>query len=202
MRPSAWGYLNLSHRKAAADACAKVLNLRKQYPNAFTNGTFSVQITTNDWNAGRRIALTHADLNMVALGNFNASANITAYPNFPKTGNWYNLLTGETLNVTNTSMSVSMTPGQLLVYTDRVITESPKITYDAECEVYPTIATDKVTISTSATVSSVKVYNLQGTLIKNVANEAEISVASFIPGMYLMEVITTNGKSIHKIIRQ
>ena len=202
MRPSAWGYLNLSHRKAAADACAKVLNLRKQYPNAFTNGTFSVQITTNDWNAGKRIALTHADLNMVALGNFNASANITAYPNFPKTGNWYNLLTGETLNVTNTSMSVSMTPGQLLVYTDRVITESPKITYDAECEVYPTIATDKVTISTSATVSSVKVYNLQGTLIKNVTNEAEISVAGFISGMYLMEVITTNGKSIHKIIRQ
>jgi hypothetical protein len=99
-------------------------------------------------------------------------------------------------------MSVSMTPGQLLVYTDRVITESPKITYDAECEVYPTIATDKVTISTSATVSSVKVYNLQGALIKSITNEAEISVAGFIPGMYLMEVITTNGKSIHKIIRQ
>ena len=119
---------------------SKIITLRKLYPTAFTQGNFSLNIGSGDWANGRRIALAHNDLNMVVLGNFQADASITANPNFSKTGTWYNALTGAELNVTNTSMTINMQPGQLLIYTDRKIdfpnnVENPE--YKSDVLVYP-----------------------------------------------------------------
>ncbi len=203
-KPSAWGWLNLTHRKAASDACAKILNLRKLYPTAFTNGTCALNVSVSDWNAGRRIALTHSDLDMVVLGNFNASATITGNPNFQKTGTWYNLLTGEPLNVTNTAMTITMQPGELLIYTDRQIDLPNGISQIGaypDCEVYPSIASDKVYISTEGTVRNVIVYNLQGATIKSVTNKTEVDISDLAKGLYFIEVNTLDGRSIHKIIK-
>ena len=203
-KPSAWDWLNLAHRKAASDACAKIITLRKQYPTAFTQGTFSFNIATADWNTGRRIALTHADLNMIALGNFNASATITATPNFPKTGIWYNLLTGEQLNVTNTAMTVSMPAGSLLIYTDRQINLSTGINdvVQNNTSVYPTETVDKVHVSTPEQVKKINVYNMQGALLKSAINSTEISLQEFTTGVYILEVTTLDGKAIYRIIKQ
>jgi len=204
-KPSAWDWLNLAHRKAASDACAKIITLRKQYPTAFTNGTFSLKIATADWNAGRRIALTHADLNMVVLGNFNASATINATPNFPKTGIWYNLLTGEQLNVTNTAMTISMPAGSLLIYTDRTtnvstgINDTPAV---SSTTVFPTETTDKVYITTPGTVTETSIYNMLGSKLKTITNSSEISLQNLGTGIYILEVNTSEGKSIHRIIKQ
>jgi len=204
-KPSAWGWLNLAHRKAASDACAKILTLRKLYPTAFTYGTSTLNIGTADWAVGRRIALAHTDLNMVVLGNFNVSGTITAYPNFPKTGTWYNLLTGEALNVTNTSMTISMSPGDLLIYTDRVINLPNAINApiaQIDCNVYPSVTKSSVFISTSSDVRAVYMYNLQGSLVKTVSNTKEVDVTNLNKGLYIMEISTLEGKSIHKIIKE
>jgi len=203
-KPAAWDWLNLAHRKAASDACAKIISLRKTYPTAFTTGTFTLSIGLNDWNSGRRIALTSSDLNMIALGNFNASATITATPNFPKTGIWYNLLTGEQLNVTNTAMTMSMQAGDLLIYTDK----APNVVNGIDdhkisnYSISPTITEDKVYITSSGGVNHVNVYNTEGSLIKTATNVTEIEVRNFPKGIYLLEVKTAEGKSLHKIIKQ
>ena len=203
-KPAAWDWLNLAHRKAASDACAKIISLRKTYPTAFTTGTFTLSIGLNDWNSGRRIALTSSDLNMIALGNFNASATITATPNFPKTGIWYNLLTGEQLNVSNTTMTMSMQAGDLLIYTDK----APNVVNGIDdhkisnYSISPTITEDKVYITSSGGVNHVNVYNTEGSLIKTATNVTEIEVRNFPKGIYLLEVKTAEGKSLHKIIKQ
>jgi len=204
-KPSAWSWLNLPHRKAAADACAKIMTLRKLYPTAFTQGTFALNIAVPDWNAGRRIVLTHADLNMVVLGNFNASATITATTGFPKTGIWYNLLTGEQLNVTNTSMTISMPAGQLLIYTDRSISLPNGIndpTVQNSISVFPTATTGMLTITSPYPVTRVTVYSLQGTLVKTETSTNTTDVSTLTNGVYILEVTTLQGKSIHKIIKQ
>ena len=204
-KPSAWGWLNLAHRKAASDACAKIMTLRKMYPTAFTQGTFELNIAIADWNLGRRIGLTHSDLDMVVLGNFNASATINATPNFPKTGIWYNLLTGDQLNVTNTSMTISMPAGELLVFTDRSISLPNGIndpTIQNSISVFPTETTGPVYITSPYEVKGVNVYSLQGSLIKAVTNTNTMDVSTLTKGVYIMEVITFQGKSIHKIIKQ
>ncbi|MGB4415366.1 MAG: alpha-amylase family glycosyl hydrolase, partial [Paludibacter sp.] len=204
-KPSAWGWLNLAHRKAAYDASAKIITLRKMYPAAFTQGNFSMQISYNDWNAGRRIALTHADLNMVALGNFRTDASISANPNFQKTGTWYNLITGEALNVTNTSMTIGMQPGELLIYTDRIINFNSAVDQlpdNADCTVYPTTTEGKVFISTQSNVKSVKIYNLQGALMKIETNKTELDLTDMSKGLYLFEIATGNGRYVYKIIKE
>lgn len=204
-KSSAWGYLTLTHRKAAADACAKVISLKKLYPNAFTQGTYTINVSQSDWNTGRRIALSHADLSMIMLGNFNASATITASPNFPKTGIWYNLLTGEELNVTNTSMTISMQAGDLLLYTDRKVNftsavNNPKTSL--QFNVFPTVTAGKVYVTTPNVVKEIKVYNMQGLLLKTVANQTEVDLATLSTGIYLMEVSTIDGKESCKIVKQ
>ncbi len=200
----AWSWLSLAHRKAAYDASSKIMTLRKMYPTAFTSGTYALNIGINDWNAGRRIALAHTDLNMVVLGNFNAGASITANPNFPKTGIWYDLLTGNQLNVTNTGMTITMQPGDLLIYTDRVV-NLPNGVSDintSNISVFPTKTTDKVYISSPSQVKSISVYNLQGKLIKAEYNNTEIGLSEISKGIYILEVIAFDGSKVQKIIKE
>lgn len=204
-KPSAWGWLSLAHRKAAYDASSKIITLRRLYPNAFTQGSFALNIAYSDWNQGRRIALTHSDLNMVALGNFNASAPISALPNFPKAGTWYELLTGEVLNVTNTNMSISMSAGDLKIYTDRIVntgTAVKEVKMDINCTVYPGVTTGKLWITTATEVGKVNIYNVQGALQSTYSNVTEIDASGLASGIYLMEVNTTEGKAIRKFIKK
>ena len=204
-KPSAWSYLNLAHRKAAYDASSKVISLRRLYPDAFTTGSFSLQVAEADWNAGRRIALTHADLNMVVLGNFRTDAGISANPSFQKTGTWYELLSGETLNVTNTSMAIDIPTGGLKIYTDRRIifnTAVDELEVNTDCEVYPTTTEGRLFIATDSELKAVKIYDLQGALQMQLSNKKEIDIDQLNNGLYLMEVTTNKAKSVHKIIKK
>ncbi|HPT43118.1 MAG TPA: alpha-amylase family glycosyl hydrolase [Paludibacteraceae bacterium] len=204
-KPSAWSWLSLAHRKAAYDASSKVITLRKLYPNAFTQGTFSMQIAASDWNQGRRIALTHSDLSMVALGNFNASAPITALPNFPKAGTWYELLSGEVLNVTNTNMTISMNAGELKIYTDRIVntgTDVKEVKMDINCTIFPGVTTDKLWISSTTEIGTVNIYNIQGALQSTYSNKSEIDASGLASGIYLLEINTAEGKAIRKFIKK
>ena len=204
-KPSAWSYLNLAHRKAAYDAASKIISLRRLYPDAFTTGSFSLQVAEADWNAGRRIALTHADLNMVALGNFRTDAGISANPSFQKTGTWYELLSGETLNVTNTSMAIDIPAGGLKIYTDRKIifnTAVDELEVNTDCEVYPTTTEGRLFIATDSELKAVKIYDLQGALQMQLSNKKEIDIDQLNNGLYLMEVTTNKAKSVHKIIKK
>ena len=204
-KPSAWSYLNLAHRKAAYDMSSKIITLRKLYPTAFTQGNFALNIGSSDWANGRRIALTHNDLNMVVLGNFQPDASITANPNFPKTGMWYELLTGQELNVTNAQMTMNMQKGQLLIYTDRKVDIGSGVnTVKAEinCTIHPNVTTGKVWISTTSEVRNVNIYNVHGALQLNRSNTSEIDASDLSSGMYLMEIVTDEGKAIEKFVKR
>lgn len=204
-KPSAWSYLNLAHRKAAYDMSSKIITLRKMYPEAFTQGNFSLNIGSNDWSNGRRIALTHSDLNMVVLGNFQPDAGITANPNFPKTGMWYELLTGQELNVTNVQMTMNMQKGQLLIYTDRKIntgTTNRNVKYNVEFSLYPNITDGKMWVTTSTDVNNMSIYNMQGAVIRTYSNTNEVDVSDISAGMYFMEINTDEGKGIQKFMKK
>ena len=204
-KPNPFGWLNLPHRKQAYNDAAKILNMRKQYPNAFINGSYQLNVGASDWDAGKRIALTHNDLNMITLGNFKASTAVTANPNFSKTGIWYELMTGEELNVSNTNMTMNLQSGELRIYTDRKI-NLPKgldpVNPDISTSVYPTFTKDKIYIKSGSMVHSIAVYNMQGALVKqeSIVNEADLSSLSL--GIYIIKVNTDAGNSVHRVIKQ
>lgn len=203
-KPSAWGWLDLTHRKAAYDNCSKILNLRKNYSNAFTNGTWAYSVGVSDWSQGRRIALTHSDLDIVVLGNFDAANTVTANPSFQKTGTWYELLTGSQLNVTDVNMALQLASGEVRVYTDRLIsfTGVKNVKKDIDCKIYPSVTKGKIWIEAPTQVQSVKVFNMQGALQMTSENSSVIDATNLGAGLYFMEVYTNEGKSVQKFVKQ
>jgi 1,4-alpha-glucan branching enzyme len=204
--PARWDFLSNPGRLALHDVYSTVINFRNQHSDLFSNPTnWNWQVTTSDWSTGRRIFLTNDTITAIILGNFTGTQTVTATPNFSKTGIWYNLLTGEQLNVTNTAMTISMPAGSLLIYTDRTtnvstgINDTPAV---SSTTVFPTETTDKVYITTPGTMTKATVYNMQGSKLKEVTNTNEISLQNFGPGIYILEVNTSEGKSIHRIIKE
>jgi hypothetical protein len=182
------------------------MNFRNQYSDLFANpSSWNWQVSTSDWNNGRRIYLTNGSMNVIILGNFTGTGSIITYPNFPKTGTWYELLTGNQLNVTNTTIPVTLSQSELRIYTDQKVTlpngiSAPK--YDSDCTIYPSVTNQFVTVSSTSAVNSVKVYNLQGSLLQSFNNKTEIDISNLSNGLYLLEVNTLQGRSIHKIVKE
>ena len=215
-------YSKYEERREAYHATAKILNLRKQFPNAFDYGNCGLNVGYDDWNHGRRIAIEHTDLNMVVVGNFKTDGDalggvIDAYPNFPKTGTWHELLTGATLQITSTgdytNPTLKMQPGEVRIYTDRKITtpglpdipdqpnslQNPK--RDNDTFVYPTVTQGKVYISTGKIVNNIAVYNVQGKLAGVFAANSDIDLSALANGLYFIELNTSEGKSVHKVVK-
>ena len=204
-KPPVWDWLNLPHRKAAYDTSSKIINLRRMFPNAFTQGNFSLNIGTGDWENGRRIALTHSDLNLVVLGNFKPADAITAYPNFSKTGLWYNVLNGETLNVTNTNMTLQIPAGQVLIFADRDVTNGTGVENPADETknfLYPTVTSGKVYIATNTYQHEIKVFNTQGKLLQTIYNDREIDLSVYDAGVYFISMSSDKGIVTGKVIKQ
>ncbi len=177
--------------------------MRTKYPTVFSEGTTTVEASTAYWINGRKITVVNPDLNIIAIGNFDASATITATPGFTKTGVWYEYLTGESIDIKNVNKTVSLAPGEVRIYTDKLI-DMPvgvkEISQDEPfCSVYPTIAEDYVYIHSNNEIQVVNIYNMQGVLLQQESNANQISVKALDKGYYIMQVILDNGTSIHKI---
>ncbi|MFW5758269.1 MAG: T9SS type A sorting domain-containing protein, partial [Bacteroidota bacterium] len=80
---------------------------------------------------------------------------------------------------------------------------SAEINQEQEIEIYPNPAKDNVKIFASNFMESVNLLNLNGEYIfgrKQIENhETNLNVESLKPGMYILEVVTRNGTSKHKI---
>lgn len=200
-KPSAWGWLNLALHKKVYDKCSKIISLKKGYSRAFIEGNFDLQISSSDWTNGKRIALTHSDLNMIMVGNFLPNST-TVYPGFSKTGIWYELLSGEILNVSDQNMNLQLGGGEVQIYTDRTITGVNNKTVAVDCTIYPSVTKGNIWIMAGSNIMSVKIFNMQGALQNIFYNTNTINASSLTTGMYLMEIDTEQGKSVQKFIKQ
>ncbi len=115
-KPIKWNYLQNANRKALHDVYEDLLRLRNQpaYLGTFTTGTinYSLAATNIKW-----LNVSSPALDVVVIGNFDvipATANVT----FPATGTWYSYLTDSSTNITSTTVSVTLQPGEYYVFTN------------------------------------------------------------------------------------
>ena len=204
--PARWDYLTNTSRLGLHDVYSKIMNFRNLYSDLFSNPTsWNWQVTTSDWTNGRKIFLTNGAISAVILGNFTGTGPITVTPNFSKTGIWYNLFTGEQLNVTNTAMPITLQLSNFLIFTDQPVSLPNGITnpiVQNDISVFPTETTGMVYITSPQEVKSVKVYSIQGSLVTTIEKSTTVNVSNLTKGVYILEVNTFQGKSIHKIIKQ
>jgi len=215
--PIPWGWLEGEERQRAFVGSAKSINLRKQFPRAFTEGVFSFNIAENHWNTGRRIALSHSDLEMIALGNFRADSEIEVTPHFPRPGVWYELMSGAELYVQNIDTTLTMSPGKLWIFTDREITLPEKLhRFDnpdefvseepvdtrPERPFISSVVTDWININTKSTIERVVVYDARGNMVMEDRSGAhQIDASRLTSGMYIVSVWSSAGVTRQKIIK-
>lgn len=199
--PFTENWLDIPARRAGYDNSALILHLRKAYPNAFNSGTVELNVGQSDWTQGRRIAIKHSDINIITVGNFQPAATITSAPNFTKTGTWYELLTGEELNVTSTSMTLSIAPGEVRIYTDRkpVVGIEDNVV-DGSLNIK--VEDNKLSVLTSEYVKNISVYNLQGVLVAKASNTSEINIGNIIRGYYIVKVDYDGASVSQKFVKK
>jgi len=116
-KPIRWDYLQQPARKQLYDLHAKLLKLRRDFQNVF----ISSNITHNLASAFKTLQLTHADLNITVVGNFDVNT-ASSQVSFQHAGTWYNYLTGETIVATGQPQQVTLNAGEYRYYIDRNLT--------------------------------------------------------------------------------
>ena len=115
-QPPDWQYMSDPNRAALYSMYAKLIHY-KINNTVFTTTNFTHSL------AGpvKTIQLLGTDgTDVEVVGNFDV-VSITSNITFPSTGTWYDNITGNTLNVTNTTMSITLAPGEYHLYSNTAL---------------------------------------------------------------------------------
>jgi len=201
-KPVLWEYYDIPERKMLYDTYFKLNKLREYYGDALVNQSYwDMQIAYGNWSAGRRIRLNSPDLKMVIVGNFNPTGTATTNPNFPTTGAWYDLMTGETMNVTDVNMTISLEAGKFKALTNKKI--DFHLGMDAIYKEKPGLkqTPDYITIVTEESVIAAKIYTINGILLKHIPSENTISITNLPKGCYILNVQLSGQNVTFKFIK-
>jgi hypothetical protein len=115
-KPPLWNYMSVPARLHLFKVYAALIKLKLTYP-VFTTTNYNVDMS----NVVKKLWLVSpggpGSFDAQAIGNFDVGVQ-TASPYFQHTGWWYDYFSGDSFNVTNASMTITMQPGEYHLYTD------------------------------------------------------------------------------------
>ncbi len=109
-KPIRWDYYENSDRNRLYKTMGAIIKLKKY--GAFSTRNYSLSVS----NYTKRINLYDDSMNVVIIGNFQVTSQ-SINPNFPSTGKWYDYLSGDSINVSDPSASIALSPGEYHIYT-------------------------------------------------------------------------------------
>ncbi|PWH83527.1 alpha-amylase [Algibacter marinivivus] len=137
--------------------------------------------------------------NVIVIANFSVT-NQTISPNFPYSGDWYDLMdesnTPATINGSITS--INLNPGEFRVYGNQVSTLSVgKINADIELKIFPNPANHSFSINKN--ISKLDIYNITGKLIKTFQGDFRkgnaFDISNLKQSIYLVKIINNLGET-------
>lgn len=159
-----------------------------------------MQVSSSDWDKGRRICIEHPDMDMVIIGNF-TSAPIAMKPLFPKSGSWNDPFS-------QWSQSVSDADKQVLSFTlpahsFRLFTRKSSSTANEGIKTeYPISIhrdNDHVFVQSSQPVERIDIYSITGLKVRIIRNTSEFSLSGLSSGLYFVTVHTNQTTSSIKL---
>ena len=194
-KPVHWDYFDSAPRRELYETYTKLLSLRNQHPLMFSQPTgWDFKAAFVNWSAGRREYLTDGTLSTIIVANYTGTA-ITCYPLFTKTGNWYDLITGEALNVTDVAMTLSLAPGEFRVFTDQFVNGLEEKKLEKNSILYPNPTVGTIGFY-GPEVASAEIFALNGTKVLQLnINNQQADVSSLPAGLYICRLHQTNGKT-------
>lgn len=208
-KPLHWDYINNTDRALLFQVFAKLIYLKKKYP------VFSTTDFTQSLNGEIKwLKLNLNGENVLIAGNF-GMASVSAVLDFQKTGIWYDYFGQKSLNVTATSQSILLAPGEYKVYSTQnygaqVITDiEDELVDTGKLLIGPNPATDYIRVKSEQKTRSISVYNILGIktkefILSNVpGGEDELYIGDLHPGIYFLQVWNVDGQTIiRKLIKR
>lgn len=205
-KPIRWDYLQNPNRKRISEVVSILGWLKNTQPSYSTsNYTYSVA------GAVKLYKVTDASLNTVCVANFNIKTD-SIIPLFQHTGWWYDVMTNDSILVSDASQKVVLGPGAYRFYIDKKLTAPVVLTSvhqtknnELNLEVYPNPSTEEFTINWEVTDEplTIEVYDVLGKLVFNkIVNNLEGSVTishtemQVNPGTYILKC--KQGKLINQ----
>lgn len=208
-KPVRWDYWTADGwRQQAYYRLAAINHLKVKNDAISSPNSFNLTATGNI----KRLSTSHNNLNMVALHNVDIS-NQSIVGNFPKTGWWYDYLSGDSLEVKSAGQLVTVPPGETRLYLDKKV-ENPWLTSifrvlssESEVEIvspfalYPNPSSSGFVISglESGEAAEMAIFDLGGRQIsemRNVVFGQVISTQELVEGTYVVKVVV-RGHSSH-----
>jgi glycosidase len=201
-KPILWDYYQDANRRHLYDTYRALIALRKQPVFAAPTSVYTQSLA----DTVKTLSLTSPELSVVSMGNFGVAASKATIA-FPQTGIWYNYLTGEQLNVTSTTPSFTLRPGQYAVYTSKPIGKPAGTTLATHAQdaavlkltLAPNPANGTATVAyslpTTAT-ATLTVQNLVGQTVRQLAPARQVAgtqaqtlpLQGLAPGVYLVKL--------------
>lgn len=123
-KPIVWNYLQKTYRKRIYDVYSAMNWLRNNYPQVMNAGN---QYISYDFDgAFKRITITHPDMNVNIIGNFDV-VPVSEVPQFPYMGTWYDYFEGVSIEENNPNNAFLLEPGEYRVYTSKEL-QKPSVT--------------------------------------------------------------------------
>jgi 1,4-alpha-glucan branching enzyme len=206
-----WDYYDVAARREIYDHFAELNTLRAQY-DVFTNGTATFSggtnllksiIIKNDPYTATPVSAD--EMNAVVVGNFNVT-DVNQTVEFPHTGTWYNYFGESEFQVSSTSVSLLLNPGEYRLFTDFKISADEVTSVEAlksSVGVYPNPASEYIYIDgRGESVKDVAIFSQAGVEFKVSKADNNIwSIKELPAGLYIIKVITSKDVKSVKFIK-
>jgi len=128
-KPIRWDYFTDPKRLKLYKVFSELINLKKNY-EAFRSGTFTTVLS----GYAKRINITHSSMDVSIVGNFHV-ISISSQPLFSRTGKWYDFFSGDSIDVIDVNMLITLAPGEFKIYTTvKLPTPEPDLLTEIESE--------------------------------------------------------------------
>lgn len=192
-KPIRWDYLDNANRKKLYNAYAKLIKLRKE------NKVFDSKDVDYSLSAAQKYIVWKGDTNAFLVGNFGVTeASVSLI--LPKSGSWYNAMTGESMSVSSTNYSIRLQPGEYKLYIDNGgVAGIGDVVIDNTHEIE---VTDIQILYNSSDVKSMEVYNLSGNTVAISRGIQAVNISSLPPGAYIVKVKLTDKIVVRKFMKK
>ena len=203
-KPVRWYYNDASNRKDVYHIMGAMNELKTTYP-AFAGADFGMDVGGK----GKRVHLSHPDQNFVVMGNFDVT-ELNMVADFQSTGMWYEYFSGDSMNVTDTKMTLNFAPGAYQVWTDKRITTERIIGSVKDLKlglsVYPNPIQNELYVSLQkGQAQSYELLNANGQIVQAAAIDKQrdfvITTHELTTGIYYLQVTTTAGVVTTKVVK-
>ncbi len=215
-KPIRWDYLQNTYRRRLKEIVSSLSKLRAYKPAVFSNLTVGNGTDLSSVFV-KKLVLTHSDLNVVVLANFDANTVNTSI-DFPSLGKWKNYLTGDSLQVATNTQNFTLTPGAYKVFINDTLSTGV-VTTNVEAlnkneaiglSVYPNPSKGDYTIDFESASSHVNIdlFNNLGIHVKTLYvgwvekgfNSIKINNLDQKPGFYIVKLQFKDQAYWHPIV--